>query len=763
MHLLKRLELNGFKSFAGKTVLDFPKGITAIVGPNGSGKSNVVDAIRWLLGERDAKHLRGGTVEDLIFSGTPERPRSGLAQAGLHFENTGSFFPVDATEVVIQREVSRDGISKYFLNKSEILLRDLVDFFARARLGSRGIVVVTQGNSDLFIRVEPKARREMIEEILGLREYQLKRTDAERRLGQAEENMHKAEALIEEIVPHLRSLRRQANRWEKRGALEEELKQLEDHYFGNEWSGLEKGSKKIEEEMHAHRARGEALTHELKVAEGKQHATETNQPEERKELAGLRKEIQGITAKKSECERELAKLEAHAELLGTGEEDEDLPPAAEVMKVVGRVREMLLAAEDADVEALQTTIQSALEEIETLFARTGGGKKEPARDSPGIRERLEKVVAELGALEKSLAELRAKEQELEKNQEDFYKLFTAAVRDVERVREALQVWSGGNQKFLLEKERLILRKEELVRQIEQAGRKPEEFEKESSIKNQVSGDPVNPAEAGYGASRNEAERRMLRMRGELAAIGDIDQAVMKEAKETETRYEFLTREAEDLKKAAADLKRLIRELSEKIRTEFGTALHTINDEFNKFFGLMFDGGHAKLRIKKQELRIKEQAGEEGKDGNNPSTGSGPHGNENEAGAHPGEFIEEDQEEGIEIEFKLPKKRTNSLDMLSGGERSLVGIAALFALISVSPPPFLVLDEIDAALDERNARRFADLLKEFAKKTQFIVVTHNRATMEAADVLYGVTLGADGTSKVLSIQLQQAREAEQVQN
>ena len=735
MHLLKRLELNGFKSFAGKTVLDFPKGITAIVGPNGSGKSNVVDAIRWLLGERDAKHLRGGTVEDLIFSGTPERPRMGQAQASLHFENSGNLFPVDAAEVVIQREVSRDGTSKYFLNKSEVLLRDLIDFFARARLGSRGLVVVTQGNSDLFIRAEPNVRREMIEEILGLREYQLKRMDAERRLTQAQENMHKAEALIEEILPHLRSLRRQANRWEKRGALEEELQQLEDQYFGSEWNEFETGLEKTEEKMKVHRIRGEALTHELKAAEEKQHTIEKSQPEERKELGGLRKEIQGIAAKKGECERELAKLEAHVELLGKDEVDDDLPPAPEIMKVVERVRDMLLAAEDADIEALQTTIQSALEEIEALFARTGGGKKEPARDSSGIRERLEKVVAELGALEKSLAELRAKEQELEKNQEDFYKSFTAAVHDVERVREALQAWNEGNQKFLLEKERCTLRREELVRQIEQAGRKPEEFGKESSIKNQVSGD------------KGEVERRMLRMRGELAAIGDIDQAVMKEAKETETRYEFLTREAEDLKKAAADLKRLIRELSEKIRTEFGNALHTINEEFNKFFGLMFDGGHAKLKVSsiKYQVSSKRQTTEDQKDEN-----------KNEDGMHPGEFIEEDQEEGIEIEFKLPRKRTNSLDVLSGGERSLVGIAALFALISVSPPPFLVLDEIDAALDERNARRFADLLKEFAKKTQFIVVTHNRATMEAANVLYGVTLGADGTSKILSINLQSAK-------
>jgi len=148
-HFLKRLELNGFKSFAGKTVLEFPAGIVAIVGPNGSGKSNIVDALRWLLGERDAKNLRGAKVEDLIFAGTQKRARVGMATASLHFENRNKFFPVDFEEVAITRQISRGGESKYFLNKSEVLLRDLVDFFAKARMGSRGLIIIGQGDSDL--------------------------------------------------------------------------------------------------------------------------------------------------------------------------------------------------------------------------------------------------------------------------------------------------------------------------------------------------------------------------------------------------------------------------------------------------------------------------------------------------------------------------------------------------------------------------------------------------------------------------------------
>src|SRR5271170_6239093 len=251
-HFLKRLELNGFKFFANRTVLEFPAGIVAIVGPNGSGKSNIVDAMRWLLGERDAKNLRGAKVEDLIFAGTQKRARVGMATASLHFENRNKFFPVDFEEVAITRQISRSGDSKYFLNKSEVLLRDLVDFFAKARLGSRGLIIIGQGDSDLFIRSTPMERREMIEEILGLREYQLKKSDAERRLKSSQINLDKTAALIEEILPHLRSLKRQTARWEKRGQLEDELKGLENQFFGSQFheiqESLSAAQKKIDAE-----------------------------------------------------------------------------------------------------------------------------------------------------------------------------------------------------------------------------------------------------------------------------------------------------------------------------------------------------------------------------------------------------------------------------------------------------------------------------------------------------------------------------------
>ena len=155
---------------------------------------------------------------------------------------------------------------------------------------------------------------------------------------------------------------------------------------------------------------------------------------------------------------------------------------------------------------------------------------------------------------------------------------------------------------------------------------------------------------------------------------------------------------------------------------------------------MFGGGKAKFKIESKKLKVKSENEDSGDD-------------EEKKSITPGTEDEEESEVGLDIEVSIPRKRITGLDMLSGGERSLVSIAALFALISVSPPPFLVLDEIDAALDERNASRFAEMLKSFSDRTQFVVVTHNRATMEVANVLYGVTMGDDGTSRVLSLKLE----------
>jgi chromosome segregation protein len=736
-NFLKKLELNGFKSFAGKTVLEFPAGIVAVVGPNGSGKSNIVDAVRWLLGERDAKNLRGAKVEDLIFAGTQKRARVGMASASLYFENKNKFFPVDFEEVVVSRQISRDGQSKYYLNKSEILLRDLIDFFAKARLGSRGLIIIGQGDSDVFVRSSPLERREMIEEILGLREYQIKKADAERRLKNSKINLDKAQALIEEIVPHLRSLKRQTSRWERRSTLEEELRTLENQFFGFQLHELKEKSAVVEKNLTAHQKEFEALVKEKKAAQVRQAAVEESQPEERKRLAGVKSEIAALMETRSKLQKDLGRIEAQIDMakrsVGSSGRGED-HSTEHLIDILEKIKAELESVLNEEPLAVQAAIEIVLEEIG--FALEEKDAPVPPRAAAAtipdsLRRELESAAKDLAVLEKNIASLRESERSLEAGQEGFYATFKGAVADVQLAQGKIDAWEKENSELLLEKERIDFRRDEVLRQIEQAGRKPEDFRGAAMASaTSVAGAPFN---------FSETEHRIFRLRGDLASIGEVDQALVKEASETETRYNFLLKESEDLTKAVTDLTALMQELTEKIKNEFDKSLSKINDEFAKFFALMFDGGSAKLKVLK------------------PKVENTAPGDEEEGEASEEENIAEEvtieRIGGVDIEIKLPRKKTTSLDMLSGGERSLVGIAALFAMVSVSPPPFLVLDEIDAPLDERNARRFGDMLKEFSKHTQFVVVTHNRATMEVADILYGITLAEDGSSKVVSLKLE----------
>jgi len=737
-HLLKKLELNGFKSFAQKTILDFPAGITAIVGPNGSGKSNVIDAIRWLLGEREAKSLRGAKSEDLIFAGTEKRPRMGQGQASLYFENLHLMKPRSTsgeeekgiwnsglTEVTVSRQVSRDGNNQYFLNKSEVRLKDIIDFFAQARLGSKGLTVITQGNSDLFIRVSPRERREMIEEMLGLREYQIKKTDAERRLKNAEINLEKVNALIEEILPHLRSLKRQTGKWEKRGSLEEELKSLENGFFGSKLGGLQKELEKVEEDLKSRAVTEKELNHAMDSAEKRLKDLENNQPGERRAIQEIKSRTASLLEKRSALQKDLGRLEAQIEITAEIRPQNLAVPHEKLLFLTKRIREELREVMDQDESTLRRIVKTLLSEIEEVF--TAAEKKVPTpppngESKDGFADKLHKLQKELKDLEDEMIALKNEEKRLESGQETFYEHFKKEMHASREAREKAEKWLADTRGLEIGKERTQMRLEELHRQISQTTRHLSEFKEYDG--------PVH-----HETELAEMERRMFRLRGELASIGEVDEAILKEASETEERYEFLGKESKDLMSAKDDLKKLIKDLNEKIKTDFHKALVHINDEFQKFFELMFGGGKAKLVVVKKEKRILPAEGEE-----DQAVETEPE-------------AEEEREEGIEINLSLPKKRINSLEMLSGGERSLVGIAAIFALISVSPPPFLVLDEIDAPLDERNARRFSEMLKEFSKETQFIVVTHNRATMEAANVLYGVTLDADGTSKVLSMKLE----------
>lgn len=713
---LKRLELIGFKSFAQKSTLEFPGGVTAIVGPNGSGKSNVIDALRWILGEREAKNIRAEKSENLIFSGTPQRTRSAFAQVSITFDNSTKFFPVDYNEVTIKRRVSRDGTGEYYINDVPSRLRDVIDFFAKAKLGTKGFSIINQGNSDLFIKASPSERRVMLEEVLGLRQYQLKRHESENKLETTKDNLEKVNALIEEILPHLKMLRRQATRWEKHATVAQELKDLENQYFAFKIAQFKKDAEKIDPEIARVEGEMKHKSTELKALTDELSRIEKNQPQGDKNFDAFKKQQADILGRRSQIQKELGRLEAEVEFLLSR------PKAnvkeAELISLIKDVKKAIAeAVAEGDVSAIKTKLGGILERIDQLLE---GGNREMESRVKEIEKVKKNFVDELEKLEKNLNELGTMENKLAGEMREFNVIFKKAFEAVEAKKSEIHILENQKNRFGFDKERITLQLNDLKHQATQFGRKMEEF------------DGVSVPEGEFLV--NEVERRMLKLRGELASIGEIDQALLNEAKEMETRYAFLSTQAADLTQAAEDLKKLIEELKEKIHAEFTKSLTSVNEEFNNYFRLMFNGGKAKLHlVKKPKPELVE------------GEGAIPV-------ALPEEKDEEFDEGGLDIELSIPRKNIKGLDVLSGGERSLVSIAVLFALISVSPPPFLVLDEVDAALDENNTKRFANLIKSFSGKTQFLLVTHNRATMEAATILYGVTMAEDGASRLLSLKL-----------
>lgn len=732
---LTKLEISGFKSFAKSTVLEFPSKITAIVGPNGSGKSNVVEAVRWVLGEQSIKSLRGKRGEDLIYNGSPKTPRMGKASVELFFDNKDHRIPIDFDEVVISRKIFRDGLNEYYINNSQTRLKDVVEMMARIGLGHTQHNIISQGEVDRMLLSSSRDRREMLEEALGLRVYHLKKNEAERKLLSTEENIKQVESLIREIAPHLKFLRTQAEKAEKREVVENELKSLQKIYFTLESESILKEKSKLSEEKAPFEEAAARLEKEISAIV-KKISDEEESIIKRKSFSIEEKSLTGLETKRREIERELGRLEGRLEM---EKQREKMPKVRliDALYIQKRIEEFIqdisaLLEEGDRLETFRQELSLLKEDLERLKEDVSRGRIEekPGEVDESLFAEIKKTISDTEARLQSISgQIEEKNKNLEKEQES-WRISQTKIREEERAlrekEEEKRDLVLRLQRFDFENERIDLRETELARGLKEAGFEENSFKAETLD--------------GYeGHVPEEVKKKIERLRARLEEIGGIDQMVVKEFKETEARHEFLSREIEDLKNASLSLDGLIKELEDHIENDFKAGFSKIKEEFNNYFRVIFGGGSAKLQITSLRQNFDDQIdAQEITEGNLSS-----------------KIEPEAKEEGIEIDVDLPKKRIKGLAMLSGGEKALTSIALLFAITAVNPPPFLVLDETDAALDEANSRKYATILKELAKRTQLILVTHNRETMASAGILYGVTMGDDGISKLLSLKLEEA--------
>lgn len=755
MHLTK-LELQGFKTFAKKTGLSFlpPKidriPITTVVGPNGSGKSNLADAIRWVLGEQSLKLLRGKKSEDVIFSGSEGRNRAGFAEVSITFDNQDHTMPIDYSEITITRRLFRDGSSEYLLNESKVRLSDIQLLLAQANVGQRSYSVIGQGMIDHILVSTPEERKAFFDDATGVKQFQIKRHESVLKLKRTLTNLADVEMLLREIEPRLRSLKRQASRLEKRDEVESELHVLEENYYGRQWWDLVDKLEATRE--HFDRASEEIARErkELGQLETQVEQIEKTDAGDDTELQTLQQKYRDLQRKRDQFRSEQFNIEKEIELAKVRAQSNWAP--LPLVKIVDEVSFLVQGL--TSIKTL-TGLKEIISSIETLLKRSSELHKKLQRPNPEDIKPDPKLVADLkdkGELEQKLVkDLEKLEQEIDQHAKKEKTVRTELIeiqRDLREKQRQIHLLENQRNSVQIDLARYEERSQNTIREMD-------EFLKDRSIN-------IRNERKEYVPTDAETYAQIQRLRYKLELIGGIDPETIQEYEETRERHDFLAGQVDDLQKAIKSTEKIIKELDDQIEDQSKKVFAQINKEFKRYFKILFGGGTcALIKVTRDELEKdaqEEPAQEEPKQeiGVTPDrvfSDTGEEQRDKEDAVADRLLAHEQFVVGVDIQATPPGKKMKALNLLSGGERALTSIALVSAIMAVNPSPFVVLDEVDAALDESNTVRFASILEELSKNSQFIIVTHNRATMEKADVLYGVTMGDDGISNLLSVHLE----------
>ncbi len=728
---LKSIELTGFKSFGKKTALEFGAAISSIVGPNGSGKSNVAEAFRFVLGEQSMKSMRSKKGEDLIWGGSPALPRQNRAAVKVTFDNSKRLLDIDFPEVTVERVVHRDGQNEYLLNGSQVRLKDVIRLLAGANIGGSGYQIISQGQADHILNASPKERREMVEDALGLKLYQHKKAESERKLDETAVNIDKTKSLRRELAPHLNFLRHQVEKIEKAREMKAELSVKLSDYLAREDAWITQEGARLAQELQVYERDTHAISAQLQEARaiaGKDKGRDADQGAELMyTFQTLQSKLSETRRRREDTVRDLGRAEGALEAVAiTVEHVVPAPHVREFARTISesldeversgdifsarslimQIRGRIKAFVDGLSGAAPVTNEEARQQVERLsvsLSRIEEEEKSVAAEAERVRTEMSKVREATFAAEKDEVELEAKLREAQSR--------------MVTVRSQKDQVSSQKQRF----------EEEVREGVALVGSSFQMWDK-----NDVPEGALSEDRREQEKRRREIERYKIKI--EEAGIGNGD-AIVKEYTQTLERDEFLARELGDLERSAGSLKGIIAELEETIDEKFTEGLEHINEALQNFFTKLFGGGDAKLKVE-EPRHVRRARGEEIDD----------------------EYTMPEEEElyaGLSISVSLPRKKVRGLEVLSGGERALTSIALIFSMSQVNPPPFLILDETDAALDEANSKRYADMVRELAAKSQLIVITHNRSTMAAAGELYGVTMDSSGVSKVLSVKLEEA--------
>jgi len=721
---LKHIKLSGFKSFVDPTRISFPSNMVAVVGPNGCGKSNVIDAVRWVLGELSAKNLRGDSMTDVIFNGTDARKPSGRCSVELLFDNSlgklgGEFAKFN--EISVKRSVTRDGQSKYSINNTNCRRKDIQDIFLGTGLGPRSYAIIEQGMVSKIVSAKPEELRVYIEEAAGTSKYKERKKETEQKIKSTKENLSRVNDIRDEIKRLISRLERQSKQAQKYKELTGEEKQLKlDLAIINM---LEAKSKKdsiqsIIEMMERDIAtkNSEVNTSQSQIDQIKIEHRETldafdsAQKEfytHQAEIARYETKLENLNKSDALLKKESAELFKREEEINQKVVDfETLSPREKAIHLLDKIisginKEGLKNIALQLRELLIEILNIAESQSETIRQEILLSKNKNSSQLAEISSQLEDTTDKLASLailqsdsEAKLNKLRAEQSNVDEQIRSLESSKGNTLLDIKALEEKLNDQKLERRTFEinLENASQLLTKNNIdIHSIQQH----EYREKDSNI----------------------IAEKLESIQSKIVSMGAINLAAPEEIETESLRLAELNDQTVDLEEALEKLQTAIKKIDAESRSKFETSFNAVNEKLTEFFPILFGGGKAELVMLDS----------------NPL------------------------DSGIAFMATPPGKKNSTISQLSGGEKALTALSLVFALFELNPAPFCMLDEVDAPLDDLNTFRFVEMVEKMSSRVQFIFITHNKISMEKSDHLMGVTMQEAGVSRLVSVNVNEALE------
>ena len=790
----KKIQLNGFKSFADKTNFLIEDGLTGIVGPNGCGKSNIVESLRWVMGETSAKSMRGSGMEDVIFSGTSNKTSKNIAEVSVTVANENNEGPVqfrDLDEISVRRKIEKDKGSKFYINNKEVRARDAQMFFADLSTGAHSPSMISQGRIGALVTAKPTDRRAILEEAAGISGLHVRRHEAELRLGAAENNLKRADELRRQQEKQLANLQKQAEEATKYKNMSDEIKKIEAGLYYLKLLEIDKEIK-IENEINTE-AEGEVSGFNEKISEIENFIkteTEKVNPLREKNIENLSKiqrlnlELQGLDEENTRIQDEIENIKKS---LRTFDED------------INREKGIVIDANSNEKRLKEE--KSELIEIDSKYYDTEKKSNEDLDNSKNkLRKEIDKV-KELINLQKNseaivvlencqliieeYADSYSKNQNIKKDSVKRNERISIIDKEIESWKNLL----SNSEKMVSE---LTDRKNKLNLQLEKLDNQPKlQAEKKGQISEglRISEKEKEDNESiihstdekidTLRAQLNEVQEQSIQIRERKASSGATIEGLKKRKSDLIDRITSelnLTEEnilensslygAEDLPDAVNQEDLLDKKRQERER--LGSVNLKADEETNKYESEIKKMEQDRADLVSAIVKLKDSINELNQKGRERLIEAFEKVNRkfNEVytklfngGNAKLELVDSEDplEAGLEMLVSPPGKRLQSITLLSGGEQALTALSLIFAVFLTNPSPICVLDEVDAPLDDANVTRFCSLLEELIKitNTKFIIVTHHALTMSKMNRLYGVTMPEKGISQLVAVDLQKA--------